>query len=279
MVAEKVKVLRPRGSRWELGLGEIWEYRELLYFFTWKQIKTKYKQTAIGIGWAVLQPLLTTIVFAVLLYQQTNPAFKAPGGTDPVAFLFTGLMLWTFFSTALNAASMSLVSNSSMITKIYFPRVLLPLSLVIAGLLDYAISWILFVVIIVLTHSTLSLWMVLIVVPMILASLLSAGLSFWLSALSAKYRDVQYIVPFFIQILLFVTPILYPTTVIQNEGLKWILYLNPLAGIMSAQRFFVFGYPDLDWLMLGTSVVITLAIFFIGLLYFKAYERRLADVI
>jgi lipopolysaccharide transport system permease protein len=277
MANQKIKVLRPQGSRWELGLKDVWQYRELLYFLTLKQIKTKYKQTAIGLGWAILQPLVTTIIFAALLYAGGTPAFKPPGDINPLAFLFAGLMLWTFFSTALNGASMSLVSNSAMITKIYFPRILLPLSLAIAGLLDYAIAWAVFVVIVLLTNTIISIWMFLILIPIALAFLLSAGLSFWLSAMSAKYRDVQYIVPFFISILLFVSPILYPPSVIQNQ--KWLLYLNPLSGIMQAQRFFIFGTPELDWLMLGTAAAITVALFFIGMLYYKAYERRLADVI
>ncbi len=277
MVSSKVKVLRPQGSRWELGLKDLWEYRELLYFLTWKQIKTKYKQTSIGIGWAILQPLVTTLIFATLLYSGGNPAFRTPEGIDPFAFLFAGLMLWTFFSTALNGASMSMISNSTMITKIYFPRILLPLSLTIAGLLDYAIAWAIFLVIVIVSGTTLSLWMFFILVPLVLAFLLAAGLSFWLSAMSAKYRDVQYIVPFFITVLLFVSPILYPPTVIQNQ--KWLLYINPLSGIMQAQRFFIFGTPSMDWVMLGSAAILTLSIFFVGLLYFKAYERRLADVI
>lgn len=277
MSEEKVKVLRPKASRLELGLGEIWEHRELLYFLTLKQIKTKYKQTAIGIGWAVLQPLVTTLIFATLLYSGGNPAFKPPSGIPPLSFLFAGLMLWTFFSTALNGASMSLVTNTSMITKIYFPRILLPLSLSIAALLDYAIAWVLFLAIVVLTGTTLSIWMLFILVPLVLAFLLGSGLSFWMSAMSAKYRDVQYIVPFFISILLFLSPILYPPGVISSQ--TWILYANPLSGIMQAQRFFIFGTPDMDWLMLGSATMITVAIFFFGILYFKAYERQLADVI
>jgi homopolymeric O-antigen transport system permease protein len=277
MSEEKVKVLRPKASRLELGLGEIWEYRELLYFLTLKQIKTKYKQTAIGIGWAVLQPLITALIFAALLYSGSDPPFKPQSDINALAFLFAGLMLWTFFSTALNGASMSLVTNTAMITKIYFPRILLPLSLCIAGLLDYALAFVLFLVIVVATGTVLSIGMIFILVPLTLAFLLGCGLSFWMSAMSAKYRDVQYIVPFLISILLFITPILYPPGVISSQ--TWILYVNPLSGIMQAQRFFIFGTPAMDWLMLGSAAIITMAIFFFGILYFKAYERQLADVI
>jgi lipopolysaccharide transport system permease protein len=275
MAAYKEKYIRPKASRLELGLGEIWQYRELLYFLTWKQIKTKYKQTAIGVGWAVLQPLLTTIIFYIVFY---NVAGLSTGGVKPVPFLFAGLMLWTFFATTLNGASMSLVSNSSMITKVYFPRALLPLSLVIAGLLDYAISWVLFIIIVVVSGESISVWVPLVIIPLVLTFLLSSGLSLWLSAMAAKYRDVQYIVPFFISVLLFASPVLYPSSWVQDENLKWLLTLNPMAGIMSAQRAFIFG-STLDVGLLMSSIVITVLIFFFGLLYFKGYERRLADVI
>ncbi len=275
MAGEKVRYIRPKGSRLELGLKEILTYIELLYFFTWKQVKTKYKQTSIGVGWAVLQPLLTTIIFAVLFY---NVAGLSTGGIEPIPFLFAGLMLWTFFSTTLNGASMSMVNNSSMITKIYFPRLLLPLSLVIAGLLDYGIAWVLFVFIVLIFGAPISPLIFLVIIPLVLTFLLSAGLSFFMSAMSAKYRDVQYIVPFMIQILMYASAVLFPASWIQNGSLKWLLYVNPLMGIMSSQRAFIFG-TDLDPLMLLSATVLTFVIFFVGLLYFKAYERRLADVI
>jgi lipopolysaccharide transport system permease protein len=275
MAAVKEKYIRPKASRWELGLKEIWEYRELLYFLTLKQIKTKYKQTTIGIGWAVLQPLLTTIVFAVIFY---NVAGLSTGGVRPIPFLYAGLMLWTFFSTGLNGASMSLVNNAAMVTKVYFPRILLPLSLVIAALLDYGIAWGLFIIIVLLSGESLSIYLPLVVVPLILTFLLSGGLSFLMSAMAAKYRDVQYIVPFSINILLYISAVLYPPSWVQNESLRWILPLNPLVGIMSAQRAFIFGSP-LDVGLFLVAIPLTVAVFFAGLLYFKAYERRLADVI
>jgi lipopolysaccharide transport system permease protein len=277
MAEFKEKHIRPKASRWELGLKEIWEYRELLYFLTLKQIKTKYKQTAIGVGWAVLQPLLTTIVFSVIFYSPNVGGFST-GGVKPMPFLYAGLMLWTFFSTALNGASMSLIANAPMVTKVYFPRILLPLSLVIAALLDYGIAWGLFFVIVVVSGEALSLFLPLVIVPLILTFLLVAGVSFLMSAMAAKYRDVQYIVPFFITILLYATPVLYPLTWVQNEGLKLLFTLNPLSGIMSAQRAFIFGSP-LDVNQFLVAIPLTVAVFFLGMLYFKAYERRLADVI
>jgi lipopolysaccharide transport system permease protein len=276
MPANNVKVLRPKASRVEFGLGEIWEYRELLYFLTWKQIKTKYKQTSIGIGWAILQPLLTTIVFTIIFGRLANiPSDGIP--YEP--FIYSTLILWTFFSVSLTSGSLSLVANASMVSKVYFPRILLPFSLVIAGLLDYAIAGAILVGIMVFYQVPFTLWSILLFIPLALTILLSAGMSFWLSALSAKYRDVQYIVPFFVSLLLFASPIIYPWSSVFSNSFKWILMWNPLAGIMTAQRFFVFGHPPFDFGLFGISVLVTMVIFITGLVYFKHYERQLADVI
>jgi len=276
MASDKVKVIGPKQSFWEVNLRDIWEYRELLYFLTLRQIKTKYKQTAIGVVWVVLQPLLTMAIFALIFYRVGN--FNT-GGIEVYPFLFSTLMLWTFFSSALNSGSQSLVSNANMISKIYFPRFLLPLSLSIAGLLDYVISWAVFVVIMFVTGEAFSSWMVFIWVPLALTFVLVTGLTFLFSAMAAKYRDVQFIVPFFTTILLFASPVLYPLTAAADPFLRGVMTLNPLAGIMASQRFFIFGQPNLDLPVFLSAVVVTAAVFVVGLLYFKRYERQLADVI
>lgn len=276
MVYKKETVIGPRHSPWDINLRDIWDYRELLYFLTLRQIKTKYKQTAIGVVWVVLQPLLTMAIFALIFYRVGN--FDT-GGIEVYPFLFSTLMLWTFFSSALNSGSLSLVSNANMISKIYFPRFLLPLSLAIAGLLDYFISWGVFVFIMIGTGETFSSWMVFIWVPLLLSFLLVNGLTFLFSAMAARYRDVQYIVPFFTTLLLFASPILYPLNAAQDPRLRAIMTLNPLAGIMDAQRFFVFGKPALDMTVFTSSIIVTILVFIFGLLYFKRYERQLADVI
>lgn len=274
MSSEKVRHIRPRGSRFELAFREIWEYRELLYFLVWKQIKTKYKQTAIGIGWAVLQPVLSMIIFTVIFSTLANIPTE---GIPYAAFIYTTLILWTFFSTTLGSGTMSIVSNANMVSKIYFPRILLPLSLVIAGLLDYSIAFTLLIVLMIALGIPFTVLMLLIVVPLLLTFVLSAGMCFWLSALSAKYRDVQYITPFFIQLLLFASPIIYSWNNVSNY--RWLLEWNPLAGIMSMQRYLTFGHPLVPSELLITSVIICVVIFFAGMFYFKHYERQLADVI
>ena len=276
MAANKEKIIGPKRSIWEVNLRDIWDYRELLYFLTLRQIKTKYKQTAIGVVWVVLQPLLTMAIFALIFYRVGN--FDT-GGIEVYPFLFSTLMLWTFFSSALNSGSQSLVSNANMISKIYFPRFLLPLSLALAGLLDYVISWGVFVLIMFATGEAFSSWMVFIWVPLVLSFVLVTGLTFLFSAMAAKYRDVQYIVPFFNTLLLFASPILYPLNAAQDPIIRSIMALNPLAGIMDAQRFFVFGRPEMDMTVFASSIVVSLVVFIIGLLYFKKYERQLADVI
>jgi len=275
MVTTKEKIIGPKRSFWEVDLRDIWDYRELLYFLTLRQIKTKYKQTAIGIMWVVLQPLLTMAIFALIFYRVGN--FDT-GGIEVYPFLFSTLMLWTYFSSVLNSGSMSLVSNANMVSKTYFPRFLLPLSLAIAGLLDYVISWGVFVAIMIATGETFSSGMIFIWVPLLSTLLLVTGLTFLFSAMAAKYRDVQYIVPFITTLLLFASPVLYPLSAAQDPLLRSIMTLNPLAGIMDAQRHFIFG-RYMDMTVFASSIVVSVIIFFVGLLYFKKYEREIADVI
>ena len=274
MSNNKVKYIRPRGSRFEFAFREIWDYRELLYFLVWKQVKTKYKQTAIGISWAVLQPILAMIIFTVVFSTLADIPTE---GIPYSAFIYTTLILWTFFSTTLTSASMSIVSNASTISKVFFPRILLPLSLVIAGLLDYTIAFALLIGLMILLAVPFSAWMFLIFIPLLLTILLSAGMSFWLSALSAKYRDVQYITPFFTQLLLFASPIVYSWSIVSNY--KWLLEWNPLVGIMTLQRYTTFGHPAVPDGLLFNSIIICVVIFIGGMVYFKHYERKLADVL
>lgn len=274
MSNHKVKYIRPRGSRFEFAFREIWEYRELLYFLVWKQIKTKYKQTAIGISWAVLQPFLSMIIFTIIFSTLSDIPTE---GINYSVYIYTTLVLWTYFSTTLTSASNSIVSNASMISKVFFPRILLPLSLVIAGLFDYAIAFVILIGLMIFFAVPFSAWMLLIFVPLIMTIFLSAGLSFWLSALSAKYRDVQYITPFFTQLMLFASPIIYAWSIVSNY--RWILEWNPLVGIMVLQRYMTFGHPAVDSMLIVNSLIVCAIVFIGGMVYFKHYERQIADVI
>ncbi|MDD1767350.1 MAG: ABC transporter permease [Methanomassiliicoccales archaeon] len=275
MTEGEVRIINPRKTRSLIRtFSEIWSYRELLYFFVWKEIKIRYKQTVIGAAWAILQPLIAMaifwFIFGIVLDIQTGVPY-------PI-FAYSGLLIWTYFSTSLNQASGSVVSNSHILTKVYFPRILLPLAFCLTGLLDYAIAAVMLLALMLWFNIMPTLWIFLIVIPLILSILLASGLSFWLSAVSAKYRDVRYLVPFFVQLMLFVTPIIYPPSYLTGS-LAWVVTLNPLAAIVTAQRSFVLGTGIVDWAPLGISTLIALLIFFAGLLYFSRYERELADVI
>ncbi len=274
MAETKVKVIRPRSSRLDLGLNEIWEYRELLYFLVWKDVKIRYKQSVVGAAWAVIQPLFTMAIFT-FLFGESGIVEVDTGGIPYAIFSYTGLVLWTYFSNSVNHGSNSLIANASLVTKVYFPRALIPLSACVAGLLDLAIASIILVVMMFFFQVSITMVIVLFLVPVIMAFVLAAGMAFWLSAVNVRYRDVVFLVPFFIQLLLFATPILYATI---PTSWEWTLYINPLAGIMLLQRGVYLG-TVVDWTIVGCSLVITIVLFVVGLYYFRQYERDFADVI
>ena len=272
----KVRVISQSSTRsLRNTLSEIWANRELLYFFVWKEIKIRYKQTAIGATWAILQPLLTMLIFTAVFGMALG--IKTGNVPYPI-FVYSGLLLWIYFSTSVNNASSSIVSNAQLLSKVYFPRMLLPLSACLVGLLDFALASMILIVMMFYFNIAPTLWLLLILLPLLLTMLLGAGLGFWLSAVSAKYRDVQYVVPFSIQLLLFASPVIYPPSLIGGSW-SWILTINPLAGIINFQRAIVLGTGITDWAPLGISALIVVLIFLGGMIYFSHYEREIADVI
>jgi lipopolysaccharide transport system permease protein len=274
-MSDIVKVIKPKRSFFNIDLREIWAYRELLYFLAWKQIKIRYKQTALGAAWAILQPLLTMVIFSIIFGKLLGVA--SDGVPYPI-FAYSGLIIWTYFSVSLTQASTSLVSNSNLVSKVYFPRLLLPMSACLAGLLDYAIASIVLVGLMFYFNVFCTAWVIILPVLVLMSMLLASGIGFWLSAVSVKYRDVQYAIPFFVQILLYATPIIYPVSIISGKY-SWLLNLNPLTGIVTVHRAILLGNPVLDWTSLGISAIFTALIFLWGLVYFKNYEREFADVI
>jgi lipopolysaccharide transport system permease protein len=265
----------PRG--WvRIDWAEIWRYRELLYFLTWRDVKVRYKQTALGAVWTVLQPFLTMVVFS-LFFGRLAGLNAHTGGTPYPIYVYAGLLPWTFFANAITNSGNSLVGSSNLITKVYFPRLIIPLACVGAGLVDLAIS---FAVLIGLMayYGTPASWQLALVPLFVAGTLLAAtGVGALLAALTASYRDFRYVVPFFIQIWMFVTPVIYPTSIIP-ERWRWALALNPMAGLIDGIRAaFLAGRLDLAHiaLSLGTS----LALFFAGVSYFRGVERRFADII
>jgi len=256
-------------------LREFWKYRELFYFLAWRDIKVRYKQTALGVAWAILQPFLTMIVFTLLFGRLA----KMPSDGIPYPIFYFGALLpWMYFSATMTNSSNSLVANASLITKVYFPRIILPSSLAISGLVDFSIGCVLLLGTLAYYGVTPEwawlMWPVLLV-PLVVLAL---GVSMLLAALNVRYRDVKYALPFLIQLLLFVTPVIYPTSIVP-ERYRFILALNPLSGIIDAFRSSLVPVKPIDWQLLAFSLVVILAIFSLGFTYFRRTERTFADIV
>lgn len=268
-------IIRPKKTFSWNDIRELWQYRELLYFFTWRNLKVRYKQTAIGIGWAIFQPFITMVVFSVFFGKLAK--MPSDGIPYPI-FVYVGLLIWTFFSGALSDTSNCLISNQAIITKVYFPRLILPISSVLTGLVDFFIASFILVGMMVYYHFTPHLVGLLILpILLVITFLASVGGGLFLAALNVKYRDVRYILPFFIQILMFVTPVIYPASIAGKYS--WILAINPMTGVIKAARAAVLGNAPINWSLLVASFIATAVLFIIGIIYFKKTERYFADVV
>ncbi|MCX7917805.1 MAG: ABC transporter permease [bacterium] len=271
---EKI-IIKPK-NRWQaVNLKEIYEYRELLFFLIWKDIKVKYKQTIFGIGWAILQPLFMMIIFTLFFGKFA----KIPSDNIPYPiFSYTGLIIWTYFANSLLFAVESIVRHQNVVTKIYFPKILLPLSSILSHLLDFLISF--FVLIFFLLFYKISPTGNIIYLPIfILISILTAfSVSLYLSALNVYYRDVRYIMNFLIQVWFFLTPITYPTSIIP-EKFRLIYGLNPMVGVIEGFRWCILGKEITSIKMMYFSIFIIFILFIGGIYFFKNMERSFADVI
>jgi len=261
--------------RWlSLKLRDLWQYRELLYFLTWRDVKVRYKQTVIGFLWAIIQPFLKMVVFSIIFGGLAK--IDSEGFPYPI-FLYAGLLPWQFFASAVSRSGESVVASANLIRKVYFSRLIIPIASVGACLVDFAISFII-LIILMFYYSiipTLSTFMVL---PLVLATIFTAlGVGMLISALNVAYRDFRYIVPFFVQIWMFLTPVVYPTGIIP-ENWRWLILLNPMAGIVDAYRSAILGKP-FEWGNLGISLGMAVAIFLCGLMYFRKTERYFADIV
>lgn len=255
-------------------LNELWQKRELLYFLVWKDIMVKYKQASLGIAWAVLQPMLAMLLFTLLFGRVA----KLPSDGLPYPlFYFASLLSWTYFSTAVITASNSVVANTSLVSKVYFPRILLPAASVIACVLDLAIASVILAGLII--YYQVPLTPQLLLMPLILALLIlfAMGAGQFLAALNVNYRDVKHALPFIMQLWFFASPVVYPISMVP-EGYRWLAALNPLAGIIEASRALLVGRP-VPWETLAISCAAIVVIYFLSLLYFQRTERRFADVI
>ncbi len=267
-------VIEP-SSGWDFAkLRELWQYRELAYFLCWRDIKVRYKQTLLGALWAVLQPLLLMAVFCVFNRLVNVPSDRIP---RPI-FLFSGFLAWVYFANALNASGNSLVNSAHLITKVYFPRLLSPISAAMAWLADFGVGALILAVL--MAHYRFwPGWSVLLVPYLVVFTFLTAvGLGAWLAALNVKYRDVRYVIPFFLQAGMFLTPVIYPVTILP-ERWRWALYLNPMAGLIESFRAAVTGVTEIHWAGLAISNAVTLLALALGLCYFRRVERTFADII
>lgn len=268
-------IIKPKKIFSFSDLKEVWNYRELLYFFTWRDLKIRYKQTAIGALWAIFQPFITMVVFSVFF----GGLLKVPSDGVPYPiFVYTGLLFWQFFSSALTDTSNVLIANQAIITKVYFPRLLLPLSTVATKFIDFAIATVILIGMMIYYGYTPNLVGILIIPLLLLITFMaSVGLGLFLASVNVKYRDVRYILPFFIQILLFLTPVIYPAGIAGKYS--WVLALNPMMGVIQSARAALLGTTVLNWTLIGISLLATASIMAIGIYTFKKTERYFADII
>ena len=274
MSGTKTKI-RPKKTISLNDFKEIWVYKELLYFLTWRDLKVKYKQTIIGVGWAIFQPFITMVIFSVFFGKM----LKVPSDGIPYPiFVYTGLLLWQFFSTSLTDISNILINNQAIITKVYFPRLILPISSTITKFVDFVIASGLLVVLMIYYEYLPNLIGILILPLLIIITFFtSIGLGLFLSAINVKYRDVRYVLPFFIQSLLFLTPVIYPASVAGKYS--WLLALNPMTGVIKAARAAILGNAPINWELLGISFVASVILLIIGVVFFKKTERYFADIV
>jgi lipopolysaccharide transport system permease protein len=273
--APSITVIEPKTGWVPVDFREIWNYRELLYFLTKRDIKVRYKQTVLGGLWAIIQPAFTMLVFTLFFGRLAK--MPSDGLPYPI-FVYAGLLPWTYFANALSASGNSLVGSSNLITKVYFPRIVVPASAALAGLLDFFIA--LFVL------AALMIWYQVLPGPGILLFPFLVGLTFlcavgvglWLSALNVQYRDIRYAIPFLIQVWMFLSPVIYPVSLVQGNY-QWLMALNPMGGVIHAYRAALLGHQPIDWGLLGLSTLIILALFLVGLYYFRRMEKVFADVV
>jgi len=269
-------IIRPHKGLLRIDFKEMWDYRELAYFFVWRDLKVRYKQAVIGVLWVIFQPFITMIIFTIFFGRLAK--MPSDGIPYPV-FVYVGLLLWQYFSFGLSHASGSMVANAQIVQKIYFPRLILPISSSLIGIVDFFVASIILAGLMVHYHYTPSLMGILLLPVLLLVTFMaSVGLGCFLAAINVKYRDVRYVIPFFIQILMFLTPVIYPVSMIGNK-FKWLLILNPMSGVIETARGTILGTRPADWRLLSVSILVSAVFFLVGVMYFRKTERFFADVI
>ena len=272
--ADPVVIIEPNRAWSVVELRDLWAFRELLYFLTWRDVKVRYKQTELGVAWAIIQPLLTMLIFTIFFGRLAG----VPSDNVPYPlFAYAGLLPWTFFANAISNSGNSLVGSTNLITKVYFPRMIIPGAAVAAGQGDFAVAFVI-LVLLMIYYGVMVTWSILMFpVVVLLTTLLALGVGMWLSALNVKYRDVRFALPFLIQLGLFVSPVIYPVSFLPPK-FAWLLSLNPMTGIIEGYRSALFGLP-FKWSALAISATITVAVLVYSSFSFRRMEKSFADII
>jgi lipopolysaccharide transport system permease protein len=268
-------LIRPASGGVALNLGDLWRYRELILFLTWRDLSVRYKQTALGVAWAILQPLLTMLVFSLFFGRLAG--VDSDGLPYPL-FTYCALLPWQLFAYALTESSQSLIANERLITKIYFPRLIIPLAATLAGLVDFVIAFGMLVVLMLIYGVTPTLTILALPIFIGLALMTALGVGLWLSALNVRYRDVRYTLPFLTQFWFFLTPIAYPSSLVPPAW-RAVYGLNPLAGVVEGFRWSLLGAGTISWALVGVSALMALGLLWSGLIYFRRMERTFADTL
>ena len=267
-------LINSEGPGFRLGLTELWRYRELLYFLTWRDVKLRYKQTLLGAAWAIIQPLCAMLLFTLVFGRLA----RLPSDNIPYPlFAYAGLVPWTFFANAITNAANSLVGSTSLVTKVYFPRMIIPAAPVLAGLVDLGMAVLLLVPLLIYYQITLTWQLLFLPLFICLGTLLAFGVGMLLAALNVKYRDIRYALPFMVQLWLFASPVIYPLSITPPKW-KWIFTLNPMTGIIEGTRSALFARP-FDWTAIGVSLLVALFVIAIAAYFFRRVEDGFADVI
>jgi lipopolysaccharide transport system permease protein len=267
-------LIKPAGSSIEIDASDIWRHRELLYFLTLREIKIRYKQTVIGVAWAVLQPVLTVAIFSIIFSRFAQ--FDTGDIPYPLVAL-SGLILWLFIHSSVTTASNSFITNTNLVTKVYFPRLIMPVSSALSALVDLMISVVILVLFMAYYHAPLTLHVFIAPLFVVLAVVVSASMGTLFSALNVRFRDVQFALPFLLQVWMIASPVFYPASVLPEKW-RWVFAINPLTGILDGFRSALFGIP-FHWPMIGISVASLMMLSIISLLVFKWMEDDFADIV
>ena len=270
-----ITIIEPKKGWVPIDLKEIWHYRELLYFLTKRDIKVRYKQTVLGGLWAIIQPVFTMVVFTLFFGRLAK--IPSEGMPYPV-FVYAGLLPWTYFANAVSTSGNSLVGSANLISKIYFPRLIVPMSAALAGLLDFFIAMVVMGGLMVWYQFIPHIGFLLFPFLVGLTFLCAVGAGLWLSALNVQYRDIRYVIPFLIQLWMFVSPVIYPVSMAKGKYF-WLFLFNPMSGLIKAYRACILSHQPIDWPLLGLSTAIIFLIFISGLYYFRRMEKVFADVV